>query len=807
VLFNVGVPQKSLVADEDPAAAVSQGSLSVEFYPSALRRLGWEFTARGSKEGEIAGDRLSFPVLSSSTLRAEPTKDGTDRTVVGSFRTHGALLLTGVGDRVVIGNFMINADVDGSWTVLNTLNDFDEPREVFRLTDVNADPVTPDGRFRMAGNLSPVKTFADALGFPETEDLIIGVVSIDVELGALGMSLHADATDHDLVDEESQGDHQLRIGPDVVVGDLFEVLRFGRIGDITAYAVGTNSCNYGDENATWVSFTNQHPVISQSMFRLKEGRFEQIGLSWVKHGFYAVSNDFCNLGCPEPTDGSELGVGCSDPYSAYLNGVRGNMSLRSDVNAHTGYFPYPWTAPDPQTLIDKRLQVHDADLDPDLNEGAVYFVQGHYVTPDDAAWGNSDNNASYRRVNVIEAQPGSNFFTVAITSTTQRGESAIRAWQDSDGDVHEMDIPVPDEGLFILSAKVTELGAGVWHYEFALQNLNSDQSARSFTYELPDGAVLANVGFHDVDYHSGEIYDLTDWDYTIDADSITWSTDTYDVNPNANALRFGTIYNFRFDANFDPRGSDVTVGLFKPGDTTEVTAHLVIGCAPAPPVGHTLTPDLGSGTKNRYLSFGLVPHASETLHAVQVTFASLPGYEYAEGRTMWVQQPTEVTESSGTADPGPPPTLWTAGLGCNPYWGDWSLYDMVHVYDGAIIPGGTYEVRTITEACDLADPTDYSVMLPVQLSAIGDIVGDCGVQPCTSPNGVIDFVDISATVEKFKNQPTAPTKARTDVVGGNITDPIPDRKVDFVDISYVVEAFRSVAPPPPGPPASDPCAR
>ena len=125
--------------------------------------------------------------------------------------------------------------------------------------------------------------------------MTIGTVSLEVSLDATGGL----STGRDLREEASDGVTEdksaLRIGPDVVIGDLYEVLRLGRVGDITAYAVGTNACNYGDERASWVSYTNDHPVIAQNMFRLKDGRFEQIGLSWVKHGFYAVSLDFCDL--------------------------------------------------------------------------------------------------------------------------------------------------------------------------------------------------------------------------------------------------------------------------------------------------------------------------------------------------------------------------------------------------------------------------------------------------------------------------------------------------------------------------------
>lgn len=807
ILPGVAAAQAEGDANGQDSGTVSVGTLSIEFSGPALEQLGWDFIARGSKEGDVVGGRMTFPVLPSSTLRFQTAKDPQRPAIVGTLQTRGGLLLTGVGGRVVIGNMMVTAGADGAWTVSNMLGDSTEHREVFALTALTTDESQKDHRLRMVGELSPTRSWAEALGFPEAAGVTIGVVSIEIGLDSFGELPRMDESPQPDPTAEQEAGGGPQLGPDLVVGDIFDSHRYDRVGGITAYAVGTNVCNYGDQDALWVGDTNEHPAISQSMYRLKDGRFEQIGLSWVKHGFYAVSQDFCSLGCPVPTDGATLGVGCSDPYSAFTNGQQGNMSLRSDVNAHTGYFPYPWTAPEPTTLIDKRLQVHDADLDPDLNVGASYFVQGHYTSPDDAAWGNGDNNASYRRIEVTENPAGSNNFNVSLTGSTQRGEPAIRAWADNDSLVHEADVRVPGEGLFLVAMRPTELAGNVWHYDYALQNLNSDRSGQSFTVQLPEGATVDNIGFHDVDYHSGEIYDLTDWTHSVGPNAITWSTDSYDVNPNGNALRFGTLYSFRFDADFEPQSANVTIGLFKPGDPSEVTVLLEVGCTSSSPTEGSNPPNIGFGTKNRYVSFGIMPHEPGKQHAMQVTLVSLPGYEYAETRTMWVQEPAVVTESSGSSGPAPPPTCMMARLGCSPFWTDWLLYDLVHVYDDSVIPGGVYEIRSIGEGCNLAEPGDYSLAIQVDLSAVGDIVGDCAVRPCGSPNGVVNFVDISAAVEKFKNLPSAPIKARADVTSADVADPIPDLKVDFVDISYIVEAFRSEAVPPPGPPTVDPCGR
>ncbi len=361
--------------------------------------------------------------------------------------------------------------------------------------------------------------------------------------------------------------------PDIIVGDLptNEVQRFGSENGITGFSIGTTSCNLGTCWANWFGNTNEHPVIGQNMFRLKDGRFEQVGQSWVKHGFFALSGEFCSEECVSG-GGSHLGVNCSDPYSAGLNGDQTRLGPRSEINAATGVFPFPFT-----TLgvtggpIYKRLQVHNTDLDPALNPGASYFVEGQYVNADDILGGNEANNNSYRPVNVTD---GGGTFDISLTGSTVQQAAAVQAWAAQDPGVHGASVQVVNDGLFLVYSNATDLGGGVWRYEYAVQNLTSHRAAGSFEVPLPVGAQVQNIGFHDVDYHSGEPYDGTDWtgQRIIALDVVRWSTVPFSTNPDANALRWGTLYNFRFDADAPPVTGNLTLGLFAPGTPSSVTA-------------------------------------------------------------------------------------------------------------------------------------------------------------------------------------------------------------------------------------------
>lgn len=362
-------------------------------------------------------------------------------------------------------------------------------------------------------------------------------------------------------------DCSAQIGPDVIVGDLVGVADWGTDSGsgIYAYSIGTTSCNIGDEELLWISSTNQHPVIGQSIYRYRDGQFEQLGQGWLKHGFFALQGTVCGS-CSASGTGSALGVGCSDPYSASRNGGQSNLGPKSEVNATTGFFPYPPSNPPYSGNIGRRIQVRETDLDPALNPGAQYFGEGHYVTPDDAAAGNGANNASWRPLSLDTSN-----YDFATTGSTRREEPAIYAWQEIDPMVSIQSAAIANDGTVLLAHRVTDNGDGTWHYEYAIHNINSHRSIRSFELPADSSIGIFNVGFHDVDYHSGEPYSGTDWAFTSDGTNVSWETETFGANPNANAIRWGTLYNFRFDADTPPQSDTVSLGLFRPGTPSQVS--------------------------------------------------------------------------------------------------------------------------------------------------------------------------------------------------------------------------------------------
>jgi hypothetical protein len=395
-------------------------------------------------------------------------------------------------------------------------------------------------------------------------------------------------------------------GPDVIVGDITGPANYSANSGFEALSLGSTSCNQGTAPVGWHANTNQHPVIGGELYRFKvvdgSGRFEMIGRSWLKHGFFAESQHLCCPNCTA-TDGTILGVGCSDPYTAGRNGTQSLLGPRFQVNANTGFFVYPPPHPSGGNL--GRIEVDINNLEVSSPSGTRYFGNCEYIAPDDALARHGNNNCSYREVTVTGS---GTTWTFGFSGSTVREVPAILAWNNCEPGVNTKSIQLPNEGLLLLDWKVTPLGGGMYHYEYALFNMNSHDSVRSFSLPLAPGVVLTNVGFHDVGYRGndgegGVQYDGTDWTPTNNGTTFSWSTSTFAQNPNANALRWATTFNFRFDANAAPVQGDVTLGLFRSGGSASALVEI-------PNAGTPIDTD-GDGIPDNQDNCPLVPNPNQ----------------------------------------------------------------------------------------------------------------------------------------------------------------------------------------------------
>ena len=444
------------------------------------------------------------------------------------------------------------------------------------------------------GRLLMSKEFAAELGRPSEAGSVVGKISITATMRPIEITQIVDGeVKSDVLPALNSPETGTVPGPDVIVGDLSGLAQFGSSsGTQVGLAVGTDSCNFGVENLHWFALPdNDHPVIPQNLYRMSGGatnddRFEQIGQSNVKHAFTALTNNICGLGC-NGVGGTNLGSGCSDPYSASLN-AGPNLGSRAWINPFTGAYPRGDSATPPNTHTghthtgpSHRILTEINDLNTTLNPGATYYAESQYVTPHEYTWCqthagqcNMNNNVSYRRYNVTgTASP----FSFSAAASTVRSKAAISAWPGATF----VDInPDPgNDGVGTVAYKVTNPSPGVWHYEYAIYNQNLDRAIQSFSVPMGAGVTLSNIGFHAPPQQPGWTFDgtigntgysSTPWAQTQATGAMTWNSETFAQNQNANAIRWGTMYNFRFDSNRPPQTMNATIGFFKTGSPITV---------------------------------------------------------------------------------------------------------------------------------------------------------------------------------------------------------------------------------------------
>ena len=430
-------------------------------------------------------------------------------------------------------------------------------------------------------NARITSSWAQAIGRPDLAGWVIGMGEVRAEAEPLSATPASEPPYQPLY----AGDLL-----DVSLGGLDGIQQVAHTGTFptgqVALSMATTSCNLGTVDVPWLApMEKEHPVIHMALYRLLGGRLEQIGVSWMKHGFYALSNSFCT-NCEHPSNGDFLGVGCSDTYDVGNNSSRGYLGPRSEVDAYNGTWDctgshFSGGLPDcirrhgstGHGPLDHRLTAADSDL---ANSGATYYYEARYLVAGD---GKPSNNWGYRPC-TMSWDGGAWSFSTPGGSPLVEGP-ALGGWGDS-SDTFEV---APGDGQVMLAVQTTDLGGGAWHYEYALLNLTSNRQVHSFSLPVPGVPNITNIGFHDNDIDAAN-----DWQVTLDGDTITWQTETYAQNPNAHSLVFGYMVNFRFDAGTPPRSQNASLGIFKPGvgstavarTTGPIDAVTAVGDAAAP---------------------------------------------------------------------------------------------------------------------------------------------------------------------------------------------------------------------------------
>lgn len=377
--------------------------------------------------------------------------------------------------------------------------------------------------------------------------------------------------------------------PDLTICLLEDFSQVGRLGDVAAFSMSTTSWNVGSSPLDWWPVPDsRHPVISLSVYRLEGGRFDQIGESWVKHGFLALNENQCSDNCSIPGSDQILQPRCTDTYGNGTNKRQSTLGPRSEVNAWTGV----WNTTSSHFAvshghspeIEHRLQIADKDLDPGVHPGARYFAEVYYVHFQDR---NVMNNAAWKPIELVRGAPGGTWeFDMSGSDVRPTIGFAVDAWAGSKQTMFAPVLPPvkgqsPD-GRGVLTASSKDLGNGTWEYDYAILNIDLDRSVKGFSIPIAAGTTVSNAQFRAAAHHDegpgvappSRAISNAPWTIASTPQAVSWTTTT-------NPLRWGTLYSFSFTADRAPATVRSTISLFKQGQPSELTAD-TIGPATAP---------------------------------------------------------------------------------------------------------------------------------------------------------------------------------------------------------------------------------
>ncbi|WP_223787593.1 hypothetical protein [Marinicella meishanensis] len=411
---------------------------------------------------------------------------------------------------------------------------------------------------------------AKHISLPELAHHVIGQANMEVMI-----SIPADYRPKAALGGCSAGDNWPPGNPDVDVAliDMQEAAYLDDVGDdhiiitpsATLESVGTADVAwYRKFTGDFDPYNNdQHPYLIWNLYREIDGRFEQIGMSGVKHAFFTV-----NTVCP-CAGGQVLFPTCQDKYSISNNNAPSHLGPRDNIEAYTGlwestgsFFDQNGDGVQDTTsngLGQNRLVAAEADLN---HPQAEYYLSAWYLIRDDI---NIHNSMGHKQYSIA---PNGNAWLVTALTPFISGPAS-----DQYVSPNTVDLPAGTasqrlhqngEGHLTVAVKVEEKGVGSYRYNYMIENHDYDPQIQTITIPFPDVGQYSNWVFSDVDE------DLVN-DWTVSAANGQLMLQA----PAGNEIDWGTLYAFSFTTDLPPVLGDVVLtGLENGGN--EFSSQVIV---------------------------------------------------------------------------------------------------------------------------------------------------------------------------------------------------------------------------------------
>jgi len=329
--------------------------------------------------------------------------------------------------------------------------------------------------------------------------------------------------------------------------------------------------NVGEADVPWVEQfvssplyphepADQHPFLRWNVYRIHDGRIEQLAASGAKHAFWTI-NVNCDLNCGS---GRVLWPGCEDTYGTGSNDTPTYQGPRDEVQASLGLWDSCGSFFDPGCTGSQtnnagqwqhRLLVDSDELDFD---DATYFMDSWYVVQYDIdIW----NTMGYHRINPTQTTNGGYTFGPLgpFTQGPPLSEWVAPGNSDPMAD-HQLvvvdsltpDAPYPGnmpQGHVRVLVRVEELPGGLYQYRYAVMNYDLDRGIQAFRIPA-DGVQVSDT------WMGGPPDELNSpWGGSESGGMLTFSA------PPGEILPWFTLYNFEFVSNAAPANRTLELGL------------------------------------------------------------------------------------------------------------------------------------------------------------------------------------------------------------------------------------------------------
>ncbi len=473
-----------------------------------------------------------------------------------AFQHRGGLVLQYQNQRIDLAQFLM---VPEKGTVVWTLRDQDN-NVWFEMQHPHAELKLGMAVLEMRHmDLALGEAFAALLGDPSLQGYHVGIAETELQVtvpDSLYKNLQGCAPDF-------EGEIDILLEDINFVGQL--------TADETRVALAPSALlrNIGKADVPWYRAiapdgqVGPHPYLTMNMYRIQDGRLEQIGSSDVKHAFFALNND-CD--CP---GGQILYATCTDLYAASTNGNFLYLAPRDEVTAFTG----DWTslgshfdgepvddfrshAASGHDPFDHRLVVDIAEIS---DTEASYFVDAWYIVGGDI---NIFNSMGYRQVR--PNRNGANWSFTLISAHTPG--SVLDQWADPliENEQNNSQVVDTGEGRYAVAGK-TEQRGDTLRFHYTLFNYDFDRQLNRFEIPVPAGATLTEINAYD-----GDTLTENDWTAEQTENSLVWTA------PSGQGLDWDRLISFSFDMAAQSESATATIGYLETGETMTGSATVPV---------------------------------------------------------------------------------------------------------------------------------------------------------------------------------------------------------------------------------------